>query len=142
MNNDLQKAIQNLENHSIVCVKDEAIIINDRNGISPLMYLIANNVDLKGYSMADAFVGKATALLANYVGIKEIYTPTISQSAIDYLKTTNIQFHYDHVVAFILNRKKDGPCIMEQTIKDVNDCNQAYELLKNKLIRIYGRSYE
>ncbi len=138
----LQLAIDHLDDHSICLSDGETIITNDKNGVSPIMYLISQGCSLEGYSCADVVVGRAAALLFKYVGIKEVHTKLISKLALDYLNEVGIAAYYDDIVDYIKNRTETGMCIMESATLNTSDPKEAYQIIKDKLISIYGREYE
>ncbi|MBR3992234.1 MAG: DUF1893 domain-containing protein, partial [Anaerotignum sp.] len=43
---------------------------------------------------------------------------------------------YRTEVEYIINRTKTGMCPMEQTVLDVEDAEEAYEALRNKLAEL------
>lgn len=84
----------------------------------------------RGASMADAVVGKAAALLARVAGIEEIYTPLLSQRALDYLRRQGIRLEYDRLVPGILNRRQDDLCPLERMTATVDDAAEALGLIR------------
>lgn len=141
MNKDLEKAKECLTGHTIALVKDEEVIISDKRGISPMITLIKENKDLNGFSLADVVVGKAAAMLFVKAGIKEIYAETISEIAINYLDKKEIKVSYKNIVPYIINRAKNGMCIMEELVLNDDDEEIAYQKMKNKLEAMYGNNY-
>lgn len=130
--NDLALASFALEGHTIALAKGHDVIVSDLRGISPLMEMIENGFDLKGYSLADQVVGKAAAFLFVKVGVKECYAKVISEKAMETLRRFNIPCRYDNLVPYIINRSKTGMCPMEETVLLEEDPVRAYELLKAK----------
>ena len=49
------------------------------------------------------------------------------------LKENNIEYEYGQLVENIINRSGDDICPMEKTVKDIDDYNEAYIALKNKI---------
>lgn len=60
---DIELAKANLDGHSICLCRDGEIITDGSRGISPMMKFIAEDKDLKGYSVAVLIIVKATAML-------------------------------------------------------------------------------
>ena len=83
--------------------------------------------------MADEVIGRAAAMLLIYGRVRSIYTPLISEHAIDILDKYKIYYEYENKVPFILNRTKDGMCPMEKTVIHIDDPETAYKLLLNKI---------
>lgn len=131
-NLDTAKAILGTKN-TCVLVQNQQIYISQKTGIAPLMEYISNNIDLKGFSLADKIVGKAVAFLVLRAGIKEVYAQVISQPALDLLRKNKVKVHFDTLTENIINRAGTGLCPMEQTVKDETDPELAYQKLKEKL---------
>lgn len=131
---DLEKAKALLcdSDYTCVLVLDENIYTSMQKGISPMLDIIAEKKDVAGYSVADKIVGKAAAMLFAYAGVKAVYAEVISKTAVEILKKYNIPFAYGTLTDFIINRKGDGICPMEQTVSDIYELEKAYIALKNK----------
>ena len=132
---DLKHVLLN-ENHTIVIYKNDASVhtSNDR-GVAPLMKLLKeDNTQLKDAMIADKVIGKAAALLMVYAKVKEVYTPTISTPALQVFKNNNIEIHYDKEVERIVNRKGDGLCPMETLCMYIENPEEAYITIYNKLL--------
>ena len=131
---DLEKAKSLLKNNiTCVLVKDDNVLSSTKTGIAPVMELIENNVNLEGYSVADKIVGKAVAMLFCKEKIKDVYGEVLSESAKVYLEKHGINFSYNILAKAIINRQKAGICPMEETVKDIENCDEAFIALKNKL---------
>ena len=131
---DLQIAKNNLEGHSICLCKDGKCLFSEKRGIAPLMGFIADGVDLEGHSVADLVVGKAAALLMVKCKIKAVFAKTISKSGQEILKSNNIPFEYEISAEKIINRDGTDICPMEKTVLNTDDPEEAYILLKNKIL--------
>ena len=132
---DLKDVLLN-ENHTIVIYKNDASVhtSNDR-GVAPLMKLLKeDNTQLKDAMIADKVIGKAAALLMVYAKVKVVYTPTISTPALQVFKNNNIEIHYDKEVERIVNRKGDGLCPMETLCMYIENPEEAYITIYNKLL--------
>lgn len=132
---DLKDVLLN-ENHTIVIYKNDASVhtSNDR-GVAPLMKLLKeDNTQLQDAMIADKVIGKAAALLMVYAKVKEVYTPTISTPALQVFKNNNIEIHYDKEVERIVNRKGDGLCPMETLCMYIENPEEAYITIYNKLL--------
>lgn len=131
--NDLEKAKQLLNGHSIVLVKNEEVIIDDGKGISPMMKFIGENINLEGFSAADIVIGKAAAMLFTKAKIKAVYGNIMSIDAKNYLSNHNIECNYNQLVDNIINRMGTDICPMEKTVKDIDDYEVGYIALKQKI---------
>lgn len=123
------------ENHTIVILKkDASIITSDDRGVSPLIKLLnEDKLQLQDSIIADKVIGKAAALLMIYGGVKEVYTPIISSPAIKIFNINNVKINYDKEVDRIINRKGDGLCPMETLCLDINNPEEAFEIISNKI---------
>lgn len=130
---DLQKARQLLCSGEYTCVlcRDDTVYTSNRRGVAPLLELIDSGADVTGFSAADKVVGKATALLYRYMGIKALYAKVISTAAIEALG--NIRLEYDRQVPFIQNREGTGCCPMELAAKNIDDPQQILAAVQNAL---------
>ena len=125
--NDLKDVL--LKEHlTIVIYKNDAsVIVSDDRGVAPLMKLIKEDrSQLLNSMVADKVIGKAAALLMVYAGVKEVYTPIISEPAVNVFKNHNIKISYDKLVARITNRKGDGLCPMETLCLHIDNPEEAF----------------
>ena len=53
------------------------------------------------------------------------------EKEVDYLSDRNLAVTYDILVPVIENPDKTGPCIMDQTVADIEDPSEAFVALKN-----------
>jgi len=116
----------------VVIKKGEIINVESGNGISPIIALYEKGL-FKESMVVDKIIGKAAAMIMVLGGVKSCYGITMSQCAVDFLKTNGVKVKYDECVKNIINRKGDGICPMEQTVQEINSPQQAYEALKAKL---------
>lgn len=120
--------------HTFVCKNNGSCITSDKKGIAPIMDILRENPDmLKGAKISDRVIGKAAALLLIKGGVRTLYTEIISSHALNILKKSNIRVLYSKKVDYIINRKGDGMCPMENATLNIDDPEQAYEVLKAKL---------
>lgn len=127
---DLQQARQLLCAGEYTCVlcRDGAVYTSDRRGVAPLLALIDSGTDVTGFSAADKVVGKATALLYRYLGIKALYARVISTGAVEMLR--DIPLEFDREVPFIQNREGTGRCPMELATENISDPAQALAAIR------------
>ena len=104
------------------------------DGIKPVITKVIEDKDyFKDLSVVDRVIGKASASLLIYSGVKEVYGLVISISAKQLFEKYNIPYKFDKLVEYIENRNKDGMCPMEMTVKDIDDLEKAFIALKNKI---------
>ena len=103
-------------------------------GILPVLSKVNEDKDFfKDLSVADRVIGKASASLLAYSGVKQVYALVLSKAGQEVLEKYHIEYQYDELVDYIVNRKGDGMCPMEMTVKDIDNLEQAFIALKNKV---------
>ena len=131
---DITKAKTILESgYTCVLVKGKMSLTSKRNGIVPMVKFLNDGIGLEGFSVADKIVGKAVAMLFVLAKVKEVYAEVLSKTAISVLEANGISYSYKILSDNIINRQGTGLCPMEETVKDIFDCKQAYEKIKVKL---------
>lgn len=134
MNIEEMKSLLNKDDIVCVVCKDDQVLTSNLKGIRPWIKWLRENPELlEGAVVVDKVVGKAAAMLMIVSKIKTLYTPVISENALQYLSSQNLDFSYDRTVAYIKNNEKNGLCPMEQTVIDVDDAHQGYQLLLEKI---------
>jgi hypothetical protein len=83
-------------------------------------------------------VGKAALMLADYLAAKQVFSPLASEHAKAYAKRSEgrIELTADNIVDHIINRTQDGMCPMENAVLDIDDPNEAYNILKHTLHKL------
>lgn len=128
------KELLNNSNSTCVAIKANRIYQSNLKGILPIICKLKEDPTFfDGADVADVVIGKASAMLLIYGNVHSIYTPLISDHAIEILNKHKIYYEYDKEVPYILNRKKDGMCPMEQTVLNIEDPKLAYNLLLSKI---------
>lgn len=120
---DIARELLEKEGFRLVIVKDGEVIYKSHDkGIKPMYYAATELSHLaKGSFIADRVIGKGAALLCKLLGVKEVYTPLISETAIAVLKEANIIYSYDKSCSHIMNMKKTGLCPIEKMAMDSED---------------------
>jgi hypothetical protein len=137
MNIEEMKALLNTDD--IVCVlsKGDQVLTSNLKGIRPWIKWLRECPEvIEDAVVVDKVVGKAAAMLMIVAKIKKLYTPMMSESALDYLSEQNIDFTYDTTVPYIVNNEKDGLCPMEQTVMNTEDAQQGYQQLLKKIAQL------
>ena len=103
------------------------------SGIRPVIDRINEKEDFfKGLEVADKIIGKASAMLLSLSGVKKVHAIVLSQAGKDIFDKYDVEYSFDELTDYIVNRKGDGMCPMEMTVKDIDDLREAYEALKKK----------
>ena len=119
---------------TIAVVSNGEVFTSQERGVKPLLHLLSEKKGfLKGASVADKVIGKAAALLMVLGEIKEVHTLIISEPAIKVFEKYNIPCFYDKKVDRIVNRTGDGLCPMETLCLDVDEPQEAFTKIKEKV---------
>ncbi len=117
---------------NLVLIKDDKIIKSAEKGIAFLVALAAEN-KYQGYSAADRIIGKAAAFLYCRMNIKNVYGEVMSEKAFEILNKAKINVEYKIITENIKNRTDTGLCPMEMTVLNIEDKEEAFRALKNKI---------
>ncbi len=134
---ELKTAENLLKNNRYSCVISngkEILYTSVEKGIKPLLEFYDNN-QFKNSRLyvADKIIGKGAAFLLVLFSAKGLYTPVISESALDLLQRYGIAVKYDKIVSYIKNRTGDGRCPIESAVIDEDDPKTAYNKIVQKI---------
>ena len=124
------------ENYTCVLTDGERFFTSRERGVKPIVEFIASKSLPKGLFAADKVVGKATAYLYILLEIKSLYAKVISKPALKALVENGIEVKYESIVDNIINRKGDGICPFEMAVLKINDANEAYTAILDKMIEL------
>lgn len=133
---DLNVAVSALKGHSLALCKDGKVITSDKRGVLPWLNFLEENVNLNGYSVADAVVGKAAAMFMVKAGVIAVHAVVISEKGKAFLEKNGIKPEYETLVPAIINRDKSGFCPMETAVENVSDAEEGALIIKKKLQEI------
>lgn len=140
---DIEKAKEILkQGHTCVLIKGKEQFVSNETGIAPVMNWIKSGTNLQNFSVADKIVGKAVALLFVKVGVKEVFAEVISKSAEKILDKHKIRYSYDIETEKIINRAGTDICPMEKCVEKIDDCEEAYITLQNKLKELKNKNQQ
>lgn len=124
-----------LSGHHALVVRQNGIVHTfDDSGLRALVTLLTTSPQaLSGAEVADKVVGRAAAALLIRGGVKRLYTPLISETAIKLLENSDIDFTYDATVPFIQNKARDGMCPMEALALGAPDAEEAATRILDRL---------
>ena len=124
------------ENYTCVLTDGERFFTSRERGVKPIVEFIALKSLPKGLFAADKVVGKATAYLYIILEIKSLYAKVISKPALYALTENGVDVKYELLVDNIINRKGDGICPFELAVLKINDANEAYTAVLDKMIEL------
>ena len=129
-----------INDYSLLAIKDDFEYYSFESGIKPVMLPMRKDKNFfKDCLVVDKTIGKASASLLVLSGVKEIYALLMSKSAEEVLKKYNIPYHYDKLVDYIVNNTGDDMCPMEKTVKDIDDLEESFIALDEKLRSLMGK---
>lgn len=127
-----QQLIDRLHAEGCSCViynNDHTLLFHKR-GVQDLHQLLRTSPDtLRGAMIADKVVGKGAAVLMTAGGVRWVYADVISQSALEFLLTHNIEAEYGRVVPNIINRAGTDICPVERLCMQCEDIEDALTLI-------------
>ena len=108
-----------------------------KRGISPLLDILETDPTfLQGAVCTDKIVGKAAAMLFVRCGVKSVHGEVMSEAGDAFLTAYRIPHTFDRLTPFIVNRRGDGMCPMEETVLSVDDPQTAETLLRQKVAQL------
>jgi len=134
---DLAREVLSKTDYSIVVIKNGKILAKRRGvGIRPILEVIDElKNSIYGSIIGDRILGKASALLCRYANAKGVYSPQATKTAIALLLMADIPSQIDKMVPYIKNRDGDDICPFEEMLKDVDSPDEAYNILKKKILK-------
>lgn len=129
---DLVSASSLLLENGYTCVicKGKERYTSCERGVLPLVQLLSEGRLFLNSCAADKVVGKASALLLILTGVKSVYAPVMSESALYILSYYGVMASCDSCVPLILNRAGTGPCPMEEAVDNVKDPIQGLKMIQ------------
>jgi hypothetical protein len=127
-----QQLIDRLHAEGCSCViynNDHTHLFHKR-GVQDLHQLLRTSPEvLCGAMIADKVVGKGAAVLMTAGGVRWVYADVISQSALEFLLTHNIEAEYGRVVPNIINRAGTDICPVEKLCMQCESIEDALTLI-------------
>ena len=131
------KSLLKSTDSTLCVVSGDDVFTSHERGVKPLLHLLTEKKGfLKDASVADKVIGKAAALLMVLGEIKEVHTLIISEPAIKVFEKHNIPCFYDKKVDRIINRTGDGLCPMETLCINVEEPQEAFEKILEKISKM------
>jgi len=123
---------------SVVVVKDGKVLTEKQGeGIRPILDAILElGNKMQGTVVGDRILGKASALLCVYSKVDGVYSPQATKTAIAVLIRAGVPGQTDEIIPFVKNRDGDGVCPFEKMLADIDSSEEAYNILKEKVIGV------
>ncbi len=132
----LDTAISHLQgDYTCILCAEGRLLTSQKRGIAPLLGFYEEG-RLKNAAVADKIIGKAAALLLISGGAGAVYGQVMSENALALLTRAGLEVRYGTLAPYIINRKGDGMCPMEQTVAHMQDPAEAPAALKATLCRL------
>jgi len=101
---------------------------------SILEAIIEMGEDIYGSVIGEKILGKASALLCRYAKASGVYSPQGTKTAIALLIMGGVPCQIDKMIPFIQNESGTGQINSEKLLNEVNSPDEAFEILKEKLL--------
>ena len=103
----------------------------NKKGVRDLVWLLDNEPErLRGASVADKVIGKASAGLIVQGGVAEVYAEVMSRLALPLLEEAGIAFSYRELVDCIVIPEGDDRCPLERIVADARTAEQVETMLR------------
>jgi hypothetical protein len=137
---DMKKAglLLHMSDVSLVVIKDGEIIHQRTgNGVAPFIDLIdTTDADFSGCVIGDRLLGRASAFLCRYVNASGVYAVKGTKKALAVLMVGGVLGQIDTLIPRISDQSMNGFCPFEQTVSSVNSPNEAYRVIKKKIVEL------
>lgn len=136
---------------SCIILHDQQVVYSsDQRGVAPLIEYYRQFVQNQHpqsnphpYSpkvvVIDRVIGKAAMALAILGKAEKVYTPIISQPALELANKYRISVEFDRLVEYIINRTGTGPCPMEACLINESEPEKCYHLILDKQKELQAR---
>jgi hypothetical protein len=140
-----RQAKELLDTHNVACIilRDEEIIFTHAGiGVKPLIAFMEKPLSERSGELAlvDKVIGKAALLMAVKLGIKNIYTPLVSEEALDAAGVHGVHIDALETVPYIINRTNDGKCPLEQSVTGIYDPEVAFVKIKQAISELMKKT--
>ena len=89
--------------------------------------------DIHDSVIGDRILGKASALLCRYAKAQGVYSPQGTKTGIALLIMGAVPCQIDELIPFIKNKAGDDICPFEKMLKDIDNPEEAYKVLNQKI---------
>ena len=125
------------ENASLVVSNHGVLRAFYKKGVRDLEYLLDNEPDfLRGATVADKVVGKASAGMMAYGGVVRLYAATLSRLAVPMLEAGGIEYSYGLMVDQIIIPEGDDRCPLEQIVAAAETPGEVVRLLREHFLEV------
>lgn len=118
------------------------IFVWSERGVKPLLDALDGGEDFCAAVAVDKVVGRAAAFLYQKLGVSEVFAEVASIGALELLKKAGIKISARTTVQKIINRKRRGPCPMEEAVATIgdSDIDGAIKAIKARAKELFATS--
>jgi hypothetical protein len=133
---EMARDIMQTSDYAVVVIKNNKILCKKKgSGIKPFLQVIEELGDnIHNSIIGDRILGKASAFLCRYSQAKAVYSPYGTKTAIALLILGGIPSQIESMIPFIKNHSGNDMCPFEKMLENVNSPQEAYNILKQKLL--------
>jgi len=133
---EIARNVITTEDFSLVVVKYEKIWKKKKGeGVKQVLEAIVEmGEDIYGSVIGEKTIGKATALLCRYAKASGVYSTQGTKTAIALLIMGGVPCQIDKMIPFIQNEGGPGQTNFEKLLNKVNSPDDAFVILKQKLL--------
>ena len=125
----------------VVSSESGEVTTYNKKGVRDLVWLLDNEPQrLRGASVADKVVGKASAGLLVQGGVSEVYAHVLSRLAIPLLDCAGIVYTYGELVDRIVIPDGDTRCPLEQIVQLAATAQEVERLLRDHFAEMQSRN--
>ena len=123
---------------SFVIVQNGVFIRREKGrGAPSLLSLLDYAPDkLKGTWLIIKTMGRAAAAIALTGGVMRVHALLASESAVEMLKNGDVKVTAEKTVPVILNEKQDGPCPLEDAVKNVKEPKAMLKAVRERIAKL------
>ncbi len=123
----------NMEESLIIYQNKEIIFSSYDSDIIPLIKFLDQKKELSGEVIIfDKYIGRTAGLLMTKTSPSFIYTPIISESAVNLFIEYEIDFEATEIVKYLMGKASNEMCQWEKLAMGKNQ-DEFYQLVKEKL---------
>lgn len=121
----------------VVIQNNEISAVERGRGVSPLLNIYDNNKKvLNNATVVDKVIGRAAAFIVISGKASAVYGKIMSEDAKELLEKHGIKCSWDLLVPRILNRKRDGLCPLEDSVKESVDPSDALSRMRKRIAEL------
>lgn len=141
---EVAKAISLIEENALALavLRDERTVYTSKSpGIRAALALHDRNPEwLSGAVIVDRIIGRAAAMIFLDGGAAAVYGSVMNRQAMAELTSKGVRVRAGTLVDTIINRRGDGPCPMEETVKGITDPAVGIPALRQTVRRLMEAS--